>query len=98
MIKTFVKCIREYKTPTFLTLFFIVLEVFLEVLIPTRTADLVNSVKAGDPMDGVLKMGLILVGMAPRSELMCWVVLGLAAAYAALLYLLIFKLRKKKAQ
>jgi ESS family glutamate:Na+ symporter len=41
---------------------------------------------------------LILVGMAPRSELMCWVVLGLAAAYAALLYLLIFKLRKKKAQ
>ena len=64
MIKTFVKCIREYKTPTILTLCFIVLEVFLEVLIPTRTADLVNAIKAGDPMDGVLKMGLILVGMA----------------------------------
>ena len=64
MIKTFVKCIREYKTPTFLTLFFIVLEVFLEVLIPTRTADLVNGIKAGLPMNQVLRMGLILVGMA----------------------------------
>ena len=64
MIKTFVKCIREYKTPTFLTLFFIVLEVFLEVLIPTRTADLVNGIKAGLPTNQVLRMGLILVGMA----------------------------------
>ena len=64
MIKTFVKCIREYKTPTILTLFFIVLEVFLEVLIPTRTADLVNAIKAGEPMGQVVQMGLILVGMA----------------------------------
>ena len=64
MIKTFVKCIREYKLPTILTLFFIILEVFLEVLIPTRTADLVNAIKAGDPMGGVVKMGLILVAMA----------------------------------
>ena len=64
MIKTFVKCIREYKLPTILTLFFIILEVFLEVLIPTRTADLVNAIKAGDPMGGVVRMGLILVAMA----------------------------------
>ena len=64
MIKTFIKCIREFKLPTILTLFFIILEVFLEVLIPTRTADLVNSIKAGAPMGSVLKMGLILVGMA----------------------------------
>ena len=64
MIKTFVKCIREYKTPTLLTLFFIIIEVFLEVLIPTRTADLVNGIKAGEPMSEVLKMGLILVAMA----------------------------------
>ena len=64
MIKTFVKCIREYKTPTILTLFLIVLEVFLEVLIPTRTADLVNAIKAGQPMGQVVQMGLILVGMA----------------------------------
>ena len=64
MIKTFIKCIREFKVPTLLTLFFIILEVFLEVLIPTRTADLVNSIKAGAPMGDVVKMGLILVGMA----------------------------------
>ena len=82
MIKTFVKCIREYKTPTFLTLFFIVLEVFLEVLIPTRTADLVNSVKAGDPMDGVLKMGLILVVMAVLS-LCCGASAGFLGARAS---------------
>ena len=39
---------------------------------------------------------LILVGMAPKSSLMCWIVLAIAAIYLALLYLLIFKLRKKK--
>ena len=39
---------------------------------------------------------LILVGIAPRSDAMCWLVLGLAALYLAILYLLIFKLRKKK--
>ena len=64
MIKTFVKCIREYKTPTLLTLFFITLEVFLEVQIISLTADLVNVINAGQPMDVVLHMGLILVGMA----------------------------------
>ncbi|MBR3475521.1 MAG: ABC transporter ATP-binding protein [Oscillospiraceae bacterium] len=82
MIKTFVKCIREYWLPTILTLFFIVLEVFIEVLIPTRTADLVNSVKAGDPMDGVLKMGLILVGMAVLS-LCCGASAGFLGARAS---------------
>ena len=39
---------------------------------------------------------LILVGMAPKSNLMCWIVAAIAAVYLALLYLLIFKLRKKK--
>ena len=39
---------------------------------------------------------LILVGMAPNSALMTWVVCGLAAAYLLLLDLLIFKLHKRK--
>ena len=39
---------------------------------------------------------LILVGIAPRSDAMCWLVMGLAALYLAIVYLLIFKLRKKK--
>jgi len=38
---------------------------------------------------------LVLVGLAPKSDGMCWAVLALAAAYMALLYLLIFKLKKK---
>ena len=39
---------------------------------------------------------LILVGLAPKSELLCWVTLGLAASYMALLVLLIVKLKPKK--
>ena len=38
---------------------------------------------------------LILVGLAPKSELLCWVTLGLAALYMALLVLLIVKLRPR---
>ncbi len=38
---------------------------------------------------------LILVGLAPRSDLLCFLVLGLAALYLALLYLLIFKLKPR---
>ena len=64
MIKTFAKSIREFKTPTLLTLLFIVGEVFIEVLIPFRTADLVNGIQTGIPMDELLHLGLILVGMA----------------------------------
>jgi ATP-binding cassette subfamily B protein len=82
VIKTFVKCIREYWLPTILTLFFIVLEVFIEVLIPTRTADLVNGIKAEMPMDQVLKLGLILVGMAILS-LCCGASAGFLGARAS---------------
>ena len=64
MIKTFIKCIREYKAPTIYTLLFMVGEVFIEVLIPFFTADLVNDIKAGAPMSEVVRLGLILVGMA----------------------------------
>lgn len=64
MIKTFLKCIREFKLPTILTLIFIVGEVFIEVLIPFYTADLVNDIKAGAPMAEVVRLGLILVVMA----------------------------------
>ena len=39
---------------------------------------------------------LILVGMAPKSVAMSWIVLALAASYGAILYLAIFKLKAKK--
>ena len=64
MLKTFLKCIREFKLPTVLTLLMIVGEVFIEVLIPFRTAALVNGIQTGMPMRELLKLGLILVGMA----------------------------------
>ncbi len=67
VIKTFIKCIREFKLPTILTLILIIGEVFIEVLIPTRTADLVNDIKAGAPMNEVVQTGIILVIMAIAS-------------------------------
>ena len=67
VIKTFIKCIREFKLPTILTLILIIGEVFIEVLIPTRTADLVNDIKAGAPMNEVVQTGIVLVIMAIAS-------------------------------
>ena len=64
VIKTFLKCVREYKKPTILTLVLIVCEVAIEVLIPFFTAELVNDIKASVPMGEVLRLGLILVVMA----------------------------------
>jgi len=67
VIKTLAKCLREYKKPTILTLIFIALEVFVEVLIPFRTADMVNMIKDGVDMQLVLHQGIILVVMALAS-------------------------------
>ena len=64
MIKTFLKCVREYKAPAIITLLFMVGEVLIEVLIPFYTADLVNDIKASAPMSHVVRVGLILVVMA----------------------------------
>ena len=64
MIKTLAKSIREYKLPSILTLIFIMGEVIIEVIIPFITADLVNNIKAGAPIETVIKTGLVLIGMA----------------------------------
>ena len=79
MIKTLVKSLREFKTPTLLSLLLIVGEVFFEVLIPFDTADLVNGIKAGEPMADVVRTGLGLLAMALAS-LACG---GLAAFTSA---------------
>ena len=78
MIKKLASCVREYKLPTILTLIFIVGEVFLEVLIPFFTADLVNAIKAGVPMSMVVKTLGLLVLMA-----MLFLGCGGAAGYFA---------------
>ena len=45
MIKRLLKCVREFKTPTILTLVFIVCEVIIETFIPYITANLVNQIR-----------------------------------------------------
>ncbi len=63
-MKKILGCIREYKWPTLLTVLFMVFEALIETQIPTKTADLVNGIKAGIPMQEVAKTGLILFGLA----------------------------------
>ncbi|MCR5664210.1 MAG: ABC transporter ATP-binding protein/permease [Oscillospiraceae bacterium] len=82
MIKTLSRCIREYRRPTIITMSLIIFEVILEVLIPTRTADLINAIKAGVPVDRLLNDGLILVVMAMLS-LGCGAVAAYTSARAA---------------
>ncbi|MBR7146675.1 MAG: ABC transporter ATP-binding protein [Oscillospiraceae bacterium] len=76
MIKRIYECVREYKTPMFLTLFFITMESVIEVLIPFTTADLVNRIKSGIEMEELLQTGGKLVIMSLLS-LAC----GAIAAY-----------------
>ncbi len=64
MIKTLSKSIREYKLPSILTLVFISLEVLIEVSIPFITANLVNNIKYGAPIEDVVKTGGALVLLA----------------------------------
>ena len=64
MITLFKKCIREYKAPSIFTLLAMVGEVAIEVLIPFITANLINELKAGAALGGIVRQGLILVLMA----------------------------------
>ncbi len=76
------RSLREFKKPTVLTLLLIVGEVFIEVLIPFYTADLVNRIKAGVEMRSVVGLGLILVLMAFLS-LACGAAAGITCAKAS---------------
>ena len=64
MIRQLMGCIREYKKPTILTLVCMVGEVAIDVLIPFITAKLINEVKAGAALDGIVRAGLVLMLMA----------------------------------
>lgn len=80
--KQLVRSVREFKRPTFLTVIFIICEVFLECLIPFITSDLVNGIKAGEPMNEVVKTGVILLLMALLS-LACGGIAGFTCAKAS---------------
>lgn len=64
MIKKLAKSIRQYKTPSIITMLLMVGEVVIECLIPFITARLVNDIKAGVELSVLLKTGLILVVLA----------------------------------
>ena len=64
MIRQLTKCIREYKAPTVWTLVLILAEVAIDVIIPFETANLINEVKAGAELGGIVRVGLVLVLLA----------------------------------
>ncbi len=82
MFKRLLKCVREFKTPTILTLVFIVCEVIIETFIPFITANLVNQIKAGVELSQLLRVGLLIVGMACLS-LCCGGIAGFTCAKAS---------------
>ena len=82
MIRLLAKSVREYKKPAILTLIFIIGEVFIEVLIPSITAELVNNINSGAPISEVIKTGLTLIAMAIVS-LGCGSIAALTCARAA---------------
>ncbi len=67
MLRKLSKCIREYKKPTILTLFFIIVEAVIETFIPFITADMVNAIKAGATTKEVLSNGALLIVLAVAS-------------------------------
>ena len=82
MIKKLAASIREYKTPSLLTLIFIVGEVIIECFIPFITAQLVNNIKSGVAIDELLKTGLTLFLLAVLS-LTCGGVAGYTCSKAS---------------
>ena len=82
MVKRLIGCVREFKTPTILTLIFIVCEVIIETFIPFITANLVNQIKAGVALSQLLKVGILIVGLACLS-LCCGGIAGFTCAKAS---------------
>ena len=82
MYKRLLRCVREYRRPTILTMFLIVLEVVIEVFLPFITARLVNHIKAGADMSLVWRTGLELLALALVS-LACGGLAGFSCARAS---------------
>ena len=64
MLKRLYKCIREYKTATFLTPVFMIGEVLLECLIPFVIAKLLQKVQESAPLEVIATYGVMLILMA----------------------------------
>ena len=83
MIKKLAKSIREYKTPSIITMILMVFEVVIECLIPFITADLLGKLQTATiDWTEILKTGLLLVCLAILS-LCCGGVAAFTASKAA---------------
>jgi len=64
MLKTLLKHVKEYKLPSILTPIVMLLEVFMETLIPFLMASMIdNGVNAGN-MSHIYKIGVLMIGVA----------------------------------
>lgn len=61
MIKTLMRSIREYKRDSFLSPFFVMLEVVMEVLIPLLMAKIIDEGVVKQNMNYIMRMGVILI-------------------------------------
>ena len=82
VIKTLMKCIREYKLQTILSPLFIALEVLIEVMIPFVTAQLIDCIEAQSEISVIAKYGGVLVLLAVLS-LTCGALSGHFCAVAS---------------
>ena len=82
MYKRLLRCVREYKAPTFLTLLFITLEAVIECFIPYIAAQLINDVENGAVMEDIVRSGLFLIALAIAS-LCCGGIAGFTCAKAS---------------
>lgn len=64
MIKTLMKQIKEYKKDSFLTIFFVVVETILEIMIPLLMASIIDKGIQAQNMSAVYKYGLIMFVIA----------------------------------
>ena len=64
MNRTLLKSVREYKKQSILTPLFVILEVFLEVLIPFKMADIIDSGIQGQDLGYIIQVGIQLVVLA----------------------------------
>ena len=66
-MKKLLACVREYKKPTYITLFFIVFEAIVETAIPFITAELVDKIEKGARVGDILSIGAVLLVLAALS-------------------------------
>ena len=82
VLRTLLKSLREYKTPSILTPLFVAVEGVIEIVIPTIMASLIDDGIKGGSMPAVWKFGLILVCCSVVS-LLCGFLSGRYAAIAS---------------